>query len=165
MPVTVAGAGFLLNDEMDDFATAPGKPNMYGLVQGEANAIAPGKRMLSAMTPTIVLDPRGDLLLVVGTPGGPRIITAVFEVISNVIDHEMGLADAVSAPRIHHQALPDTMRVETDGFLPSTIIRLRQMGHRVKAGGYSGDVEAIIRQPGGWQGVSDPRRGGGGSGY
>ena len=73
--VTVAGAGFLLNDEMDDFATAPGKPNMFGLVQGEANAIAPGKRMLSAMTPTIVLDPRGQLYMVVGTPGGPRIIT------------------------------------------------------------------------------------------
>ena len=163
--VTVTGAGFLLNDEMDDFATAPGKPNMYGLVQGEANAIAPGKRMLSAMTPSIVLDPKGNLLLVVGTPGGPRIITMVFEVISNVIDHQMGLPDAVSAPRMHHQALPDTMRVETDGFLPSTIIRLRQMGHRVKAGGYSGDIEAIIRVPNGWQGVSDPRRGGGGSGY
>jgi gamma-glutamyltranspeptidase/glutathione hydrolase len=163
--VTVAGAGFLLNDEMDDFATAPGKPNMYGLVQGEANAIAPGKRMLSAMTPSIVLDPRGDLLLVVGTPGGPRIITMVFEVISDVIDHRMGLPDAVAAPRMHHQALPDTMRVELNGFLPSTITRLRQMGHRVKAGGYSGDVEAIIRMPGGWQGVSDPRRGGGGAGY
>jgi gamma-glutamyltranspeptidase/glutathione hydrolase len=163
--VTVAGAGFLLNDEMDDFATAPGKPNMYGLVQGEANAIAPGKRMLSAMTPSIVLDPKGDLLLVVGTPGGPRIITMVFEVISDVIDHRMGLPDAVAAPRMHHQALPDTMRVELNGFLPSTITRLRQMGHRVKAGGYSGDVEAIIRMPGGWQGVSDPRRGGGGAGY
>jgi len=86
-------------------------------------------------------------------------------VISNIIDHQMGLPDAVSAPRMHHQALPDTMRVETDGFLPSTIIRLRQMGHRVKAGGYSGDIEAIIRVPNGWQGVSDPRRGGGGSGY
>ena len=85
--VTVTGAGFLLNDEMDDFATAPGKPNLYGLVQGEANAIAPGKRMLSAMTPSIVLDPAGRLLLVVGTPGGPRIITMVYHVISNVIDH------------------------------------------------------------------------------
>ena len=90
--VTVTGAGFLLNDEMDDFATAPGKPNMYGLVQGEANAIAPGKRMLSAMTPSIVLDPSGQLYLVVGTPGGPRIITMVYHVISNVIDHRMPLA-------------------------------------------------------------------------
>ena len=85
--VTVAGGGFLLNDEMDDFASAPGKPNMYGLVQGEANAIAPGKRMLSAMTPSIVLDPQGRLFMVVGTPGGPTIITQVYHVISNVIDH------------------------------------------------------------------------------
>src|SRR2546428_806928 len=105
--VTVTGAGFLLNDEMDDFATAPGKPNLYGLVQGEANAIAPGKRMLSAMTPSIVLDPRESLLLVLGSPGGSRIPTAVYQVISNVIDQEMPLADAVAAPRLHHQALPD----------------------------------------------------------
>src|SRR2546428_148651 len=105
--VTVTGAGFLLNDEMDDFATAPGKPNLYGLVQGEVNAIAPGKRMLSAMTPSIVLDPRESLLLVLGSPGGSRIPTAVYQVISNVIDQEMPLADAVAAPRLHHQALPD----------------------------------------------------------
>ena len=89
------GAGFLLNDEMDDFATSPGEPNMYGLVQGEANAIAPGKRMLSAMTPSIVLNPEKQLYLVVGTPGGPRIITMVYHVISNVIDHRMSLPDAV----------------------------------------------------------------------
>lgn len=162
---TVAGAGFLLNDEMDDFATAPGKPNMYGLVQGEANAIAPGKRMLSAMTPSLVLGPDGKLLMVVGTPGGPRIITMVYHVISNVIDHHMTLADAVAAPRMHHQALPDTIRVERNGFLPGTLDRLRQMGHDIKEGGYSGDVEAIIRTATGWQGVSDPRLGGGGSGY
>src|SRR3989449_277499 len=110
--LTVAGAGFLLNDEMDDFATAPGKPNMYGLVQGEANAIQPGKRMLSAMTPSVVLDPQGELFMVVGTPGGPRIITMVYHVISNVIDHGLSLADAVTAPRLHHQALPDTIRLE-----------------------------------------------------
>src|SRR6185437_12700833 len=119
--VTVTGAGFLLNDEMDDFATAPGKPNMYGLVQGEANAIAPGKRMLSAMTPSLVLDPAGHLLLVVGTPGGPRIITMVYHVISNVIDHRMSLARAVEAPRMHHQGLPDTLRVERGGFPPATL--------------------------------------------
>ena len=94
--VTVTGAGFLLNDEMDDFATSPGQPNMYGLVQGEANAIAPGKRMLSAMTPSIVLDRDKQLYLVAGTPGGPRIITMVYHVISNVIDHRMRLAQAVS---------------------------------------------------------------------
>jgi gamma-glutamyltranspeptidase / glutathione hydrolase len=163
--VTVTGGGFLLNDEMDDFATAPGKPNMYGLVQGEANAIAPGKRMLSAMTPSIVLDPQGRLLLVVGTPGGPRIITMVYHVISNVIDHRMALPDAVAAPRMHHQGLPDTLRVEDGGFPPATLDSLRARGHAIGAGGYWGDVEAIIRTPAGWQGVSDPRRGGGGSGF
>ena len=163
--VTVTGGGFLLNDEMDDFATAPGKPNMYGLVQGEANAIAPGKRMLSAMTPTIVLDPRGQLYLVVGTPGGPRIITMVYHVISNVIDHRMPLADAVTAPRMHHQALPDSIRVEQDGFTGTTLDSLRARGHAISEGGRWGDVEAIIRTPSGWEGVSDPRRGGGGAGY
>jgi gamma-glutamyltranspeptidase/glutathione hydrolase len=163
--VTVTGAGFLLNDEMDDFATAPGKPNMYGLVQGEANAIAPGKRMLSAMTPSLVLDPAGRLLLVVGTPGGPRIITMVYHVISNVIDHRMSLAQAVEAPRMHHQGLPDTLRVERGGFPPATLDSLRARGHAVGSGGYWGDVEAIIRTPHGWEGVSDPRRGGGGAGY
>jgi gamma-glutamyltranspeptidase/glutathione hydrolase len=163
--VTVTGAGFLLNDEMDDFATAPGKPNMYGLVQGEANAIAPGKRMLSAMTPSIVLDRGGRLMLVVGTPGGPRIITMVYHVISNVIDHRMPLADAVDAPRMHHQGLPDTLEVERDGFPPATLDSLRARGHAILNGGYWGDVEAITRTPAGWEGVSDPRRGGGGAGY
>jgi gamma-glutamyltranspeptidase / glutathione hydrolase len=163
--VTVTGAGFLLNDEMDDFATSPGEPNMYGLVQGEANAIAPGKRMLSAMTPSIVLDPRDQLYLVVGTPGGPRIITMVYHVISNVIDHRMALPDAVVAPRMHHQGLPDSLLVETDGFLPETLDSLRSRGHGIAARGHWGDVEAIIRTPTGWQGVTDPRSGGGGAGY
>jgi gamma-glutamyltranspeptidase/glutathione hydrolase len=163
--VTVTGAGFLLNDEMDDFATSPGEPNMYGLVQGEANAIAPGKRMLSAMTPSIVLNPRRQLYLLVGTPGGPKIITMVYHVISNVIDHRMSLADAVTAPRLHHQALPDSLQVETDGFLPATLDSLRARGHGISANGLWGDVEAIIRTGHGWQGVSDSRRGGGGAGY
>jgi gamma-glutamyltranspeptidase / glutathione hydrolase len=163
--VTVSGAGFLLNDEMDDFATAPGRPNMYGLVQGEANAIAPGKRMLSAMTPSIVLDPAGRLLLVVGTPGGPRIITMVYHVISNVIDHHMSLAQAIEAPRTHHQGLPDTLRVERGGFRLATLDSLRARGHAIGSGGYWGDVEGIMRTRAGWEGVSDPRRGGGGAGY
>jgi gamma-glutamyltranspeptidase / glutathione hydrolase len=163
--VTVTGAGFLLNDEMDDFATSPGEPNMYGLVQGEANAIAPGKRMLSAMTPSIVLNPQKQLHMVVGTPGGPRIITMVYHVISNVIDHRMSLPDAVAAPRMHHQGLPDTLQVEGDGFLPVTLDSLRAKGHGISARGRWGDVEGIIRTPAGWQGVSDPRRGGGGAGY
>ncbi|MEO7334769.1 MAG: gamma-glutamyltransferase [Gemmatimonadales bacterium] len=163
--VTVGGAGFLLNDEMDDFATAPGKPNMYGLVQGEANAIKPGKRMLSAMTPSIVLDPQGRLLLVVGTPGGPTIITQVYHVISNVIDHHMALPDAVAAPRTHHQGLPDELRLERDGFQPAAVAQLQRMGHTVVYRGRWGDVEAIIRTATGWEGVSDPRLGGGGAGY
>jgi gamma-glutamyltranspeptidase / glutathione hydrolase len=163
--VTVTGAGFLLNDEMDDFATSPGEPNMYGLVQGEANAIAPGKRMLSAMTPSIVLDSTKQLHMVVGTPGGPRIITMVYHVISNVIDHRMSLPDAVAAPRLHHQGLPDSLMVERDGFLPETLDSLRGRGHGVSERGWWGDVEGIIRTPAGWQGVSDPRRGGGGAGY
>jgi gamma-glutamyltranspeptidase/glutathione hydrolase len=163
--VTVTGAGFLLNDEMDDFATAPGKPNMFGLVQGEANGVEPGKRMLSAMTPSIVLDSADDLYMVVGTPGGPRIITMVYHVISNVIDHHMSLADAVAAPRMHHQALPDVVRLERNGFSSATIADLKARGYHVEEGGYSGDVEAIIRTSGGWEGVSDPRYGGGGAAY
>lgn len=163
--LAVSGAGFLLNDEMDDFAAAPGKPNMYGLVQGEANSIQPGKRMLSAMTPSVVLDSAGKLLLVVGTPGGPTIITQVYHVITNVIDHGMPLPQAVEAPRMHHQALPDEVRLERNGFYPATIGRLESMGHKVAFRGRWGDVEAIIRTADGWQGVSDPRLGGGGAGY
>ncbi|HXF96896.1 MAG TPA: gamma-glutamyltransferase [Gemmatimonadales bacterium] len=164
--VTVTGAGFLLNNEMDDFTAAPGQPNQYGLIQGEANAIAPGKRMLSAMTPSIVLDREGDLLMVVGTPGGPTIITTVYQVITNVLDHGMGLAEAVAAPRIHHQALPDVIRYEPGGLAASTVEALLAMGHRVEERRvYSGDVAAILRGPAGWIGVADPRRGGGAMGW
>ncbi|HET7379673.1 MAG TPA: gamma-glutamyltransferase [Gaiellales bacterium] len=163
--VTVTGAGFLLNDEMDDFAAAPGKPNMYGLVQGEANAIASGKRMLSAMTPTIVLDPQGKLFMVLGAPGGPRIITAVFHVISNVIDHHMPLALAVEAPRAHHQALPDTITLERGGWTPAVLDSLRAMGHGVHEWGYHALVMAIERGAAGWIGVADPRSGGDAAGY
>ncbi len=163
--VTVTGAGFLLNDEMDDLASAPGRPNMYGLVQGDSNAIQPGKRPLSAMTPSMVVGADGQLKMVVGTPGGPRIITMVYHVISNVLDHGMSLADAVTAPRLHDQGLPDVIRVERGGFQPAALEQLKKMGHEVNEGGYTGDIEAIIRTPTGWQGVSDPRLGGGGAGY
>jgi gamma-glutamyltranspeptidase/glutathione hydrolase len=163
--VTVAGAGFLLNDEMDDFSTAPGRPNMYGLVQGEANAVAPGKRMLSAMTPTIVLDPAGRLFLVVGAPGGPRIITSVYHVVSNVIDHHMSLAAAIEAPRSHHQALPDTLFLERGGFSPAVIDSLRAMGHGVRQWSYHALVMGIERDKMGWIGVSDPRTHGAAAGY
>jgi gamma-glutamyltranspeptidase/glutathione hydrolase len=121
--------------------------------------------MLSAMTTSIVLDPKGELYMVVGTPGGPRIITMVYHVISNVIDHGMSLADAVAAPRMHHQALPDQIRLERGGFLPGTLDALRARGHAITEAGTSGDVEAIIRKGEGWEGVSDPRYGGGGAGF
>ncbi|HKW11962.1 MAG TPA: gamma-glutamyltransferase [Gemmatimonadaceae bacterium] len=158
--VYVTAAGFFLNDEMDDFAAQPGKPNMFGLVQGEANAIQPGKRMLSAMSPTIVLDRDGSLLLVVGSRGGPRIITSTSQVILNVLDQHMILSDAMSAPRIHHQALPDTLRVERDGLEPAVMDSLRAMGYAVSWTGGIGLVNAIMKVRGGYEGMSDPRSSG-----
>jgi gamma-glutamyltranspeptidase/glutathione hydrolase len=163
--VYIVGAGFFLNDEMDDFATRPGHPNMFGLVQGEANAIQPGKRMLSAMSPTIVVSPADSLLLVLGGRGGPRIITATSQVIINVIDHRMTLADAMSAPRLHHQALPDTLRHERDGLTQPVIDSLAQMAWGVGPTSNVGLVNAIMRVPGGYHGVADPRSSGKASGY
>ena len=164
--VTVTGAGFLLNNEMDDFAAAPGKPNQYGLVQGEANAIQPGKRMLSAMTPSIVVDPSGRLRLVLGSPGGPTIITSVTQVIVNVLDHHLSLPDAVAVTRVHHQALPDVINYERNGLLPAVVSALQAMGHQLdERSGYSGDIAAIERRGNVWIGVPDPRRGGGAAGY
>jgi gamma-glutamyltranspeptidase/glutathione hydrolase len=168
--VYVAQGGFFLNDEMDDFAARPGQPNMFGLVQGEQNAIAPGKRMLSAMTPTIVIDPRGQLFMVIGSRGGPRIITSVAQVIVNVIDHHMKFADAMSEPRIHHQAWPDQLRYEPNGLSFATVDSLRMMGHDVAAatfspGGYVGRVIMVGRVEDGWEGVVDPRTSGGAAGY
>ncbi|MEX1183373.1 MAG: gamma-glutamyltransferase [Gemmatimonadota bacterium] len=163
--VTVAGAGFVLNDEMDDFAAKPGTPNMYGLVQGYANAIEPGKRMLSAMTPTIVLDPEDDVLLVTGARGGPRIISAVFQVISNVVDYELEAAAAVHAPRIHHQHLPDVLYYESDGVTEAMISELREMGHTVMARSSVGSAPTIVRRSGAWSAMSDPRSGGRAAGY
>jgi len=155
--VYLTGPGFFMNDEMDDFAAQPGKPNMFGLVQGEQNAIAPGKRMLSAMSPTIVLDPAGNVLLVVGAAGGPRIITATSQVILNVIHHRMSLADAMRAPRLHHQALPDTLRYEPSGLTPAVLDSLSRMGWRVKPIDWVANVNAVMRVSGGWVGVSEPR--------
>jgi gamma-glutamyltranspeptidase/glutathione hydrolase len=167
--VTVRGAGFLLNDEMDDFTTVPGRANVWGSVDGGANAIAPGKRMLSSMTPTIVLDPRGRLFLVLGSPGGTTIITTVYHIVSNLVDHHMTLADAIAAPRMFHQARPDSIQLELDhgpmGVPDASVAELIRLGHAIRFRAYMGDVQAIIRTPRGWQGVSDPRRGGGGAGY
>ncbi|HVS62819.1 MAG TPA: gamma-glutamyltransferase [Thermoanaerobaculia bacterium] len=159
--VTVTGAGFLLNNEMDDFAAAPGKPNQFGLVEGESNAIAPGKRMLSSMTPTVVVDAGGALRLVVGSPGGPTIITSVYHTISNLLDHGMSLTEAVESPRVHHQAWPDALFWEPGGLAPGTVERLEAMGHELRErAATSGDVAAIAPADGAWSGVADPRRGG-----
>jgi gamma-glutamyltranspeptidase / glutathione hydrolase len=168
--VTVRGAGFLLNDEMDDFTTLPGAPNQWGSIDGRKNLIAPGKRPLSSMTPTIVLDAKGSLFLVLGSPGGTTIITTVYHVISNVIDHGMTLADAVAAPRMFHQARPDSLQLERKdpgpaGVHETTVAELIRLGHSIRYRDYMGDVQAIVRTASGWQGVSDPRRGGGGAGY
>jgi gamma-glutamyltranspeptidase/glutathione hydrolase len=163
--VYLTSVGFMMNDEMDDFAVQPGKPNMFGLVQGEANKIEPGKRMLSAMSPTVVLDAQGKVQMVAGAAGGPRIISATSQVILNVIEFGMPLADAMRAPRIHHQALPDEIRLETSGFSTPAIDAMRAMGHRVEFIGGIGNVNAIRRVPGGWHGVSEPRAFGAAVGY
>jgi gamma-glutamyltranspeptidase/glutathione hydrolase len=144
--VTVEGLGFLLNDEMDDFSSKPGVPNGFGLIQGPANAIGPGKRPLSAMTPTIVTRD-GKLLLVLGSPGGPTIITTVANVLMGVVDYGMDIQASVNAPRFHHQWLPDATRVER-GLSPDTLKLLEQMGHKLQpARGYWGDAECIMIDP------------------
>lgn len=158
--VVAPGTGFLLNDEMDDFAAKPGTPNMFGLVQGAANAIAPGKRPLSSMTPTIVTKD-GRLRLVLGSPGGPRITTAVLETLVDMIDYGMAPAAAVDAPRFHHQFLPDTLFYEAGGLSPATQGALAGMGYRLKAEKPWGAVELIAVDPGPPRrlyGASDARR-------
>lgn len=163
--VFIPGAGFFMNNEMDDFTSRPGIPNMFGLVQGANNAIVPGKRMLSAMSPTIVLDPAGELLMVLGGRGGPRIITSTAQVILNVIEHRMTLADAMRAPRIHHQALPDSLRFEPGGLSDAVRDSLAAMGHHPARGSANGQVKAIMRVKGGYEGSWDPRSHGGAAGY
>ena len=141
--VTAAGTGILLNDEMDDFSAKPGAPNMFGLVEGPNNAVAPGKRPLSSMTPTIVTKD-GQLAMVVGTPGGSRIPSAVLETISNMIDFDMSVTEAVDAPRVHHQWLPDEIGYEHFGLSADTIARLEAMGHKVVPMPYGNQVAAIL---------------------
>lgn len=156
--VTVPGAGFLLNNEMDDFAVRPGSPNVFGLVQGEANAIVAGKRMLSSMTPTIVLDLRQELWFVTGSPDGPRIITAVLQSLSNAVDYRMSASALVNAPRIHHQHLPDRILIERGGFSPATLDGLRALGHDIEETSSMGEVQAILVSPDGTlSGAADPR--------
>jgi gamma-glutamyltranspeptidase/glutathione hydrolase len=157
--LTVSGAGFLLNNEMDDFAAAPGRPNLYGLVQGEANAIAPGKRMLSSMSPAIAW--RDDELLVLGSPGGPRIPTATVQVLLNIIVDGDELQAAVNRPRIHHQWLPDAIFVEPDALAPETAAALERRGHELRPIKAIGDVAAVRRAAdGAVAAAADPRGGG-----
>jgi len=149
------GTGVLLNNELDDFAAKPGAPNFYGLVGGEANAPGPGKRPLSSMTPTIVLD-GGKPLLVVGSPGGSRIITAVLQIIVNVIDRKLSIADAVAAPRVHHQWSPDVVAVER-GLSPELIAALEGRGHRVAQGPPRTSANSILVTADGFIGAADNR--------
>jgi gamma-glutamyltranspeptidase/glutathione hydrolase len=161
--VTAPGLGFLLNNEMDDFTAKPGSPNAAGLVQGEANAIQPGKRPLSSMTPTIVLRD-GRLFLVAGSPGSGRIISTVLEVLLNVIDFGMNVRDAVDRPRFHHQWKPDTLFMEP-GFSPDTLALLRGRGHTVETVSGIGEAAAILAEGGWLQGAADSRSEGKASGY
>ena len=156
----IAGdTGFLLNNELDDFTVKPGVPNAYGLVQGEANAVAPGKTPLSSMSPTVITKD-GEVFMVTGSPGGSRIITITLESIMNVIDHGMDVQEAIDAPRIHHQWLPDTLYVEKYALSADTRAILEQMGHSISEGGSWGSAEAILRDlaTGTLYGANDSRR-------
>jgi gamma-glutamyltranspeptidase/glutathione hydrolase len=154
------GTGMLLNDEMDDFAAKPGTPNLYGLIQGERNAVAPKKRPLSAMTPTIVLRKDGSLWFTIGSPGGPTIINTVLCVITNVIDYEMNIQQAIDFPRIHHQWLPDELVGEPFGLSGDTQKALMARGHKLAKLRYLGDAEGIMieEKTGMRLGATDPRR-------
>jgi len=180
--VTAEGLGFLLNDEMDDFTAKPGTPNLYGLIQGPANSIGPGKRPLSALAPTMVLRPpsgvrppsagrdredtQSKLFLVLGSPGGPKIISTVVNILIGVVDYGLNLQEAVNAPRFHHQWLPDLIRVEK-GISPDTIKLLESMGHKVERSSYWSDGECIAIDPktGERLGASDRRNHGKALGY
>ena len=155
--IMVKDGGFFLNNEMDDFSIKPGFPNLYGLLGSSANSIQPGKRMLSSMTPTILI--KGDeLFMVVGSPGGSTIITSVFQTVLNVIDHGMTMQEAVSAKRFHHQWLPDIISYEKGALDSLTIARLIRMGHKLKETGHIGRVDAILVRPDGrYEGGADPR--------
>ncbi|WP_202925308.1 gamma-glutamyltransferase [Mucilaginibacter sp. 14171R-50] len=154
--IFVAGAGFLLNNEMDDFSSKPGVPNMYGLVGGKANSIQPGKRMLSSMTPTIV-EKNGGLFMVVGTPGGSTIITSVFQTVLDVIEFDMDMQQAVSAKRFHHQWLPDEVGSEPGALSDAVKDKLTKKGYKLTNRGAIGRVDGILKTKTGYQGGADPR--------
>ncbi len=155
--VVVGGAGFFMNNQMDDFSVNPGTPNMYGLVGGAANAIEPGKRMLSSMTPTIV-EKDGKLFMVVGTPGGSTIITSVYQTIINVLDFGMNMQGAVDYKRFHHQWKPDMISYEPGRFDSLEILQHKALGHELQERSAIGRVDAIlIREDGRLEGGADPR--------
>ena len=156
--IAVPGSGFLLNNELADFTAKPGVPNAYGLVQGEQNSVAPSRRPLSSMTPTIVLNKEGDSWLATGSPGGSRIITTVVQVLLNRIVHGLNLATSVASPRIHSQLWPDTLQLE-QGFSPDTVELLKQRGHALRFTRSMGSANSVELIPnGGSFGVADPRR-------
>ncbi|MEB3195952.1 MAG: gamma-glutamyltransferase [Candidatus Sericytochromatia bacterium] len=164
--VVARGTGVLLNNEMDDFTVKPGGVNQFGLRQGPLNQVAPGKRPLSSMTPTIVLDAQGRPQFVLGSPGGPTIITTVTQVLSNVLDFKLPLNWAIAAPRLHHQAQPDLLYQEPGGLDALTRVELVRLGHQVQARPLIGDAQGILRRPdGAWEAYADPRRGGEAFGY
>ncbi|MYD80257.1 MAG: gamma-glutamyltransferase [Gammaproteobacteria bacterium] len=161
--IVVEGAGFLLNNEMDDFSSKPGVPNQFGLLGAEANAIEPKKRMLSSMTPTIVVA-KNRPILVTGSPGGSTIITTVLQIVVNVVDHGMSISESVTQPRFHHQWMPDVVTIESSGFKDETLDQLRRKGHEIRERRAIGDANTV-----GWVddsvvGVSDPRNAGFASG-
>lgn len=157
--ITVPGTGILLNNEMDDFSMKPGEPNAYGLVGGLANAPEPGKRMLSSMTPTIVLKD-GEPFLITGSPGGSLIITTVLQIITSVVDFGMNISEATNAPRVHHQWLPDKLRIER-GISGDTLRILMERGYTIDAGNTMGSAQSIMKKGEFIYGTSDPRRPGG----
>lgn len=162
--VTAKGTGVLMNNEMDDFTAKPGSPNQFGLLQSERNAIEPGKRPLSAMSPTI-LSKDGKLFLVVGSPGGPKIISTVLQTILNVVDFGMDVQQAVDFPRFHHQWMPDELWVESWGFSPDALEKLEAMGHKLNRGGETGRAMAIQVVDDGLAGAADARSEGLAAGY
>ncbi len=164
--VTVPGTGILMNNEMDDFTSKVGVPNAYGLIQGKANAIAPGKRPLSAMTPTFVTQGE-NLVLVIGSPGGPTIINTVLQIVLNIIDFGFTIQEAIDAPRFHHQYLPDELRLEKRGWAQDVVTALQNRGHKTVVRGFMGDAQGIQLDPqtGILWGAADPRGDGLAMGY
>ncbi|MCV0426791.1 MAG: gamma-glutamyltransferase, partial [Roseibium sp.] len=156
--ITADGTGVLLNNELDDFSAKPGAPNAYGLIGGTANAVESGKRPLSSMSPTLVFKD-GDFFMATGSPGGSRIITTTLQIILNVVDHQMNIAEATAHPRIHNQWFPDEIRVE-EGLSPDTIKLLEARGHEVNIKNAMGSTQSIMIVDGMLAGSSDPRRAG-----